>query len=286
MGAEARIKELGITLPQPPKPMGNYVPGVRVGNCSSSRATGPIRVGASPLARGKVGRDLSTEDAYKVAREVGINLLGSARTRAGQPRQGEARRQGPGHGELGRGLRRPAQGDQRLLGPDGGGLRRERPARPLRRRHGLELPAGIPVEIEMILEVELAGRPRREGGALGASGEGEEGREAPPLGEERREHPQRLRDPRAVPGQRACRPRGACGPSRTAGRSGYGGEVGHVDVAEAVGLVGEQDHLRRPRPRPRRASPPGTASPTPPKTLSRRRPPACRGCRCRALMVM
>jgi hypothetical protein len=32
MGAEARIKELGITLPPPPKPAGTYVPGVRVGN--------------------------------------------------------------------------------------------------------------------------------------------------------------------------------------------------------------------------------------------------------------
>ena len=32
MGAEARIKELGIVLPEPARPMGNYVPGVRVGN--------------------------------------------------------------------------------------------------------------------------------------------------------------------------------------------------------------------------------------------------------------
>jgi len=32
MGAEARIKELGITFPNPPNPMGNYIPAVRVGN--------------------------------------------------------------------------------------------------------------------------------------------------------------------------------------------------------------------------------------------------------------
>jgi enamine deaminase RidA (YjgF/YER057c/UK114 family) len=80
MGAEARIKELGITLPSPPKPMGNYVPGVRVGNLLFLSGHGPIRIEGNPSARGKVGRDLSTEDAYKVARDVGLNLLGSARS--------------------------------------------------------------------------------------------------------------------------------------------------------------------------------------------------------------
>jgi len=78
MSAEARIKELGLTLPQPPKPGGNYVPGVRVGNLLFLSGHGPSRVDGKPGARGKVGRDLSTEDAYKVAREVGVNLLGTA----------------------------------------------------------------------------------------------------------------------------------------------------------------------------------------------------------------
>jgi len=57
MGAEARIKELGITLPSPAKPMGNYVPGVRVGNLLFLSGHGPIRVEGQPLTRGKVGRD-------------------------------------------------------------------------------------------------------------------------------------------------------------------------------------------------------------------------------------
>ena len=43
MGAEARIKELGLTLPNPPKPMGNYVPGVRTGNLLFLSGHGPIR---------------------------------------------------------------------------------------------------------------------------------------------------------------------------------------------------------------------------------------------------
>ena len=83
MSAEARIKELDLTLPQPPRPLGNYVPGVRVGNLLFLSGHGPARVDGVPTARGKVGRDLSLEDGYKVAREVGINLLGSARTLLG-----------------------------------------------------------------------------------------------------------------------------------------------------------------------------------------------------------
>ena len=77
MGAETRIKDLGISLPQPAKPVGNYIPGVRVGNLLYLSGHGPVRVDGQPTARGKVGRDLSTEEAYKIAREVGINLLGS-----------------------------------------------------------------------------------------------------------------------------------------------------------------------------------------------------------------
>jgi enamine deaminase RidA (YjgF/YER057c/UK114 family) len=83
MSAEGRIKELGITLPDPPKPGGNYVPGVRVGNLLFLSGHGPSRVEGKPSARGKVGRDLSTEDGYKVAREVGVNLLGTARSMLG-----------------------------------------------------------------------------------------------------------------------------------------------------------------------------------------------------------
>ena len=79
MGAEAKLKELGITLPPPAKPLGNYIPGVRVGNLLFLSGHGPERNG-SPTVRGKLGRELSLEDGYKVAREVGLNLLGSARS--------------------------------------------------------------------------------------------------------------------------------------------------------------------------------------------------------------
>jgi len=152
MGAEARIKELGITLPSPPKPMGNYIPAVRVGNLLFLSGHGPIRVGDQPLTRGKVGRDMSTEDAYKVAREVGINLLGSARAVLGSldtvkrvvkvlgmvnavESFGEQPKVINGFSDL----------MVEVFGENG---------RHARSAVGMgSLPAGIPVEIEMILEL-------------------------------------------------------------------------------------------------------------------------------------
>jgi enamine deaminase RidA (YjgF/YER057c/UK114 family) len=154
MGAEARIKELGITLPSPPKPMGNYIPAVRVGNLLFLSGHGPIRVGDQPLTRGKVGRDMSVEEAYKVAREVGINLLGSARTALGS--LDKVKRVVK---VLGMVNAVESFGDQpkvingfsdlmvEVFGENG---------RHARSAVGMgSLPAGIPVEIEMILELNI-----------------------------------------------------------------------------------------------------------------------------------
>jgi enamine deaminase RidA (YjgF/YER057c/UK114 family) len=158
MGAEARIKELGITLPNPPKPMGNYIPAVRVGNLLFLSGHGPIRVGDQPLTRGKVGRDMSVEEAYKVAREVGINLLGSARTALGS--LDKVKRVVK---VLGMVNAVESFGDQpkvingfsdlmvEVFGENG---------RHARSAVGMgSLPAGIPVEIEMILELNAPSAP-------------------------------------------------------------------------------------------------------------------------------
>ena len=153
MGAEARIKELGITLPQPAKPVGNYIPGVRVGNLLYLSGHGPVRVDGQPTARGKVGRDLSTEEAYKVAREVGINLLGSARVILGS--LDKVRRivkvlgmvnSADGFGEQPKVINGFSDLMVEVFGENG---------RHARSAVGMaELPMGIPVEIEVILEVE------------------------------------------------------------------------------------------------------------------------------------
>ena len=153
MSAEGRIKELGITLPDPPKPGGNYVPGVRVGNLLFLSGHGPSRVDGKPSARGKVGRDLSAEDGYKVAREVGVNLLGTARSVLGS--LDKVKRivkvlgmvnSAEGFGEQPKVINGFSDLMVEIFGDQG---------RHARSAVGMaELPSGIPVEIEMILEVE------------------------------------------------------------------------------------------------------------------------------------
>lgn len=153
MSAETRIKELGLAVPQPPKPLGNYVPGVRVGNLLFLSGHGPLRVEGVPTARGKVGRDLSVEDGYKVAREVGINLLGSARALLGS--LDKVKRvvkvlgmvnSADGFGDQPKVINGFSDLMVEVFGENG---------RHARSAVGMaELPMGIPVEIEMILEVE------------------------------------------------------------------------------------------------------------------------------------
>jgi len=79
VGAEARLKERNIVLPAPPKPVGNYVEWVRVGNLLYLAGHG----GAQARGKGKVGRDLTPEQGYQEAREVGLNLLATTRDALG-----------------------------------------------------------------------------------------------------------------------------------------------------------------------------------------------------------
>ena len=82
MGAEARLKALGIDLPAMPAPMGNYVRSVRVGGLLFLSGHGPSRDGKMAYV-GKVGRDLSIEEGQQAARLVGLNLLASVRASLG-----------------------------------------------------------------------------------------------------------------------------------------------------------------------------------------------------------
>lgn len=78
MGAEARLKELGIELPPAPKPIGNYVPGVRSGNLLFMSGIGPRRADGGSIT-GKLGAGMSVEEGYAAARAVGLNMLANIR---------------------------------------------------------------------------------------------------------------------------------------------------------------------------------------------------------------
>jgi enamine deaminase RidA (YjgF/YER057c/UK114 family) len=83
MGAEAQLKAKNLTLPTVATPMGNYVTAVRTGNLLFLAGHGPIRSDGKKMVAGKVGKDLTVEQGYAVAREVGLNLLASTRHHLG-----------------------------------------------------------------------------------------------------------------------------------------------------------------------------------------------------------
>lgn len=70
-----RLKELGIELPDAIQPAANYVRHYRTGNLLFISGTGPTD--RSP--KGKVGADVSPEDAYQAARDVGLQILATAK---------------------------------------------------------------------------------------------------------------------------------------------------------------------------------------------------------------
>jgi len=82
MEAEERLIELGISLPPPPKRMGNYQLMTRVGNLAYLSGHGPFLDDGS-LISGRVGSEMSLEDAQNAARQVGLNLLATLRNELG-----------------------------------------------------------------------------------------------------------------------------------------------------------------------------------------------------------
>ncbi len=70
---EARLHELGVSLPTPPSPVASYVPSVRSG--ALVFISGQVSVDAGGGIRGRLGADLSLEQGQAAARLCGLNLL-------------------------------------------------------------------------------------------------------------------------------------------------------------------------------------------------------------------
>jgi enamine deaminase RidA (YjgF/YER057c/UK114 family) len=73
----ARLRELGLTLPQVTKPVASYVPAMVSGNLVFTAGQLPFADGALP-ATGKVGAEVSAEDAQRFARTCALNALAAA----------------------------------------------------------------------------------------------------------------------------------------------------------------------------------------------------------------
>jgi enamine deaminase RidA (YjgF/YER057c/UK114 family) len=79
---EARLAELGFPLPAVAKPVAAYVPSVVTGNLCFTSGQLPFVDGALPKA-GKVGRDLTADDAKDLARLCALNALAALKLAIG-----------------------------------------------------------------------------------------------------------------------------------------------------------------------------------------------------------
>jgi enamine deaminase RidA (YjgF/YER057c/UK114 family) len=152
MRAEARLAELGIELPLGSEPVANYRMAVRTGDLLFVAGHGPAH-GDGVKVRGKVGADLDQDEAREAARLVGVNLLATVRRELGS--LDSVRRVvkvlgmvncAPGFDQT------PAVIDGcsdflvEVFGPEAGSHARSAVGM-------AELPFGLAVEIEMIVEV-------------------------------------------------------------------------------------------------------------------------------------
>jgi enamine deaminase RidA (YjgF/YER057c/UK114 family) len=74
MTATERLQALGLTLPPPPAPIGNYVPYRIGGNLLFLSGVGPRKADGG-LITGKVGGTLSIEQGYEAAKICALNML-------------------------------------------------------------------------------------------------------------------------------------------------------------------------------------------------------------------
>lgn len=151
MTAEERLAQSGIELPPVPPAIANFVRTRRVGNVLYVSGHGPVHPDGT-RDHGKVGSDLDVEQAKLSARLTGLNMLATVRQALGSLDRVKqvVKVLGMVHSAPGFG-RQPEVIDGfsdlmvEVFGEDG---------RHARSAVGMaELPFGIPVEIEMIVEV-------------------------------------------------------------------------------------------------------------------------------------
>jgi enamine deaminase RidA (YjgF/YER057c/UK114 family) len=79
---EERLAELGLTVPEVPAPVAAYIPAVRSGVHVVTSGQLPMRDGQL-MATGKVGGEVTQEEAVECARQCGLNALAAVRAELG-----------------------------------------------------------------------------------------------------------------------------------------------------------------------------------------------------------
>jgi len=82
MKIEKRLEELGITLPPPAKPVANYVTTVQTGNLVFTSGHGPGS-GEGKIYKSQLGTDATVEEGYQSARVVAIILISTLKNALG-----------------------------------------------------------------------------------------------------------------------------------------------------------------------------------------------------------
>jgi len=148
---EQRLAELGLSLPEAPKPVASYVPAVRTGNLVFVSGQVPLRDGAL-VASGRVPDEVSAAEAAACARQCVLNGLAVVKAEVGSlaavrrvVRVGVFVASAPGFHE------QPAVGNgasELLVEVFGEAGRHARAA-----VGSVDLPLGAPVEVEFLFEV-------------------------------------------------------------------------------------------------------------------------------------
>jgi enamine deaminase RidA (YjgF/YER057c/UK114 family) len=149
---ERRLAELNIQLVNPGAPVANFVHSVRSGNLVFLAGHGPRRPDGT-WVQGKLGRDMSIDEGYKAARLTAVNLLSSLKAQIGD--LNKVKQIVKVHGMVNSD---ESFTDQPLVMNGCSDLLVEvfgERGRHARAAVGMvSLPFGIPVEIEMVVEVE------------------------------------------------------------------------------------------------------------------------------------
>lgn len=82
MQVAKRLEELGITLPEPPVPVASYVPAVQTGNLVFVSGQGPTTAG-KPVYVGRLGAELDIPQGQQAARLAALNCIAQLKAHLG-----------------------------------------------------------------------------------------------------------------------------------------------------------------------------------------------------------
>ena len=127
-----RLKAAGVNLPSRARPSRTTCRSSSPATCSSS----PARSAPTPdgLIKGRLGEDMTLEQGQQAARTCAINLIAQMQAALGDLERVTRIVKLGGFVNAAARLHRHPESREWLLGPDGRGVRRQGPPRPLRRR--------------------------------------------------------------------------------------------------------------------------------------------------------